>query len=230
MISTLDNCLYIHIPKTAGQSIESVFLERAGIPWQQREQFLLRENSDKRKGPPRLAHLTANEYLELNYLTQQKFDQLYRFTFVRNPWDRLVSEYLYKKHSFSFKDFIFKHFPAEGVDDYQKHNGIYRHVMPQYKFIYNKQGESMVDYIGKFENIENDFSSLTKNICGTALTLPHRNKTNSPRIAERFKRYIGLPKPQKLKNHYSKYYDAETRDWVAEFYKKDIELFNYHFE
>ena len=225
MISLFDNCLFIHIPKTAGQSIESVFLERAGLDWEHREQFLLKPNDNPEKGPPRLAHLTAQEYLDFGYLTQNQFTRLYKFSFVRNPWDRLVSEYRYKNHTISFKDFIFKYFPEHGNDDYVGFNGIYRHVMPQYQFLYDSNGKLMVDFVGKFENIQQDFAMITKKLFRTALTLPHKNKTSDQGILKRLSSSFS---PNK-KTTYQDYYDKESEQYIAQLYQKDIELFDYSF-
>lgn len=227
MISSFDKCLYIHIPKTAGQSIESVFLERAGLSWEQRHEMLLMPNSDPDKGPPRLAHLTAQEYLNYGYLTQRELNQLFRFTFVRNPWDRLVSEYRYKKHKFSFKDFVFNYFPEKGVDDYKGLNGIYRHVMPQYLFIYDDDGNCQVDYIGKFENLKEDFATVSEKICGQKLSIPHRNKTPSSMYNVLAKQLNFSRKETEC--NYQTFYDDESREFVAEFYHQDIKLFNYSF-
>lgn len=230
MIAHNDNCLFIHIPKAAGQSIESVFLGQNNLTWNEREQLLLKPNNNPQKGPPRLAHLTADEYLSLGYLTPEKFNDLFKFTIVRNPWDRLVSEYLYKKHAFCFKDFIFKHFPQKGIDDYKNNNGVYRHVMPQYQFIYDKEGKCLVDYIGKFEALQEHFSVISQKVFDQPLELPHKNKTQQLSMLSRSvdklkKRLNGTANKQ----HYSSFYDDETLEWVTEFYAKDIELFNYQF-
>ena len=224
MISTRDNCVFVHIPKVAGQSIESVFLERANLTWQQRENMLLRHNEDPKLGPPRLAHLTAQEYISLGYLSSEAFNNMVTFTFVRNPWDRLVSEYLYRKYPYSFKDFLYKFFPKKCDDNYAKGQDLYRHVMPQVDFILDKQGNSMVDYIGKFENLTEDFANVTKLITGKSLFLPHKNKTSKNKLQQFLKLYSSN------KQHYSSYYDDESQLMVANLYQQDIVLFNYTFE
>jgi hypothetical protein len=228
MISTYDKCLFVHIPKTAGQSVETVFLERAGLSWAQREAFLLKPNSNPLKGPPRLAHLTAQEYLDYGYISNQDFVQFHKFTVVRNPWDRLVSEYLYQRYPYSFKDFVFKHFPKLGQDDYQNHHGHYRHVMPQHHFLFNEQGEFLVDSVIKFENLEPEFGQVSNAITGLTLNLPHKNKTATSSILANIKKAVTSIKTNGMKTKsYREFYDSETDDWLAEFYAKDIELFNY---
>lgn len=224
MISNFDNCLFIHIPKAAGQSVESVFLERAGFTWQQREHMLLKHNNNPDFGPPRLAHLTALEFVELGYLSKSEFSKMFSFAFVRNPWDRLVSEYIYRGYSCSFKDFLFKFFPKEDDDDYAKGRDLYRHVIPQVDFLCNKEGEVLVDFVGKFENIVSDFAKVTQTITGKSLSLPHRNKSSQHKL----KKWLSFSKGKK--QHYSEYYNNETRAFVADKYRQDIELFGYEFE
>ena len=63
MISHRHRCVFVHIPKVAGQSIEHVFLGWNGLNWKGRAPLLLRPNEDPRKGPPRLAHLRAQDYV-----------------------------------------------------------------------------------------------------------------------------------------------------------------------
>jgi hypothetical protein len=224
MISNLDNCVFIHIPKVAGQSIESVFLERAGLTWQEREQMLLKHNTNTKYGPPRLAHLTALEYVELDYLSQAEFDNAFSFAFVRNPWDRLVSEYLYRQYSCSFNDFLFKFFPQEKDDDYVKGRDLYRHVIPQVDFLCDKEGKILVDFVGKFENVVEDFAKVSIKITGKSLSLPHRNKSSQDKL----KKLVSFSKVKK--SHYSEYYDVQSKAFVADKYRQDIELFNYEFE
>ncbi|MCJ8294464.1 MAG: sulfotransferase family protein [Colwellia sp.] len=224
MISNFDNCLFVHIPKVAGQSIESVFLERAGLTWQQRQQMLLKHNDNPKYGPPRLAHLTALEYVELGYLSQSEFDKMYSFAFVRNPWDRLVSEYLYRQYRCSFNDFLFKFFPIKSNDDYAIGKDLYRHVIPQVEFLCDNKGKLLVDFVGKFENISEDFAKVTTKITGKSLSLPHRNKSSEHKI----KKLLSFSK--RKKQHYSEYYNKESRVFVADLYRQDIELFAYEFE
>ncbi|WDE00533.1 sulfotransferase family 2 domain-containing protein [Thalassomonas actiniarum] len=229
MISTFDQCLFVHIPKVAGQSIESAFLARAGLSWQQREAFLLRPNKDPALGPPRLAHLTALEYLELGYLEPEVFTRLFKFSFVRNPWDRLVSEYTYRQYKMSFKDFLFRGFPTVKDDDYALSQDLYRHVLPQHYFLYDQEGKLLVDFVGKFENLQQDFARVSEIITGQVLPLPHKNETPASGARAVLSRLFKQKKKKTTKPHYREYYDEESRAFVADLYQQDIALFDYQF-
>ncbi|WP_024611175.1 sulfotransferase family 2 domain-containing protein [Pseudoalteromonas sp. TB64] len=220
MISKFDNCLFVHVPKVAGQSVESVFLKRAGLSWHQRDAFLLKQNKQLKLGPPRLAHLTASEYIKLGYVTQHEFDGLYKFSFVRNPWERILSEYQYRAYRCSFKDFLLKQFPTVKDDNYYTGDDLYRHVIPQAEFVCDKQGKLMVDFIGRFEKLTKDFAKVSNFIADEPLLLPHKNKTSLS-----FKRFL-----QPKSKHYSDYYCDKTEQFVARYYAQDIELFNYSFD
>ena len=75
MISKNLKCIYIHIPKTGGMSIESMLGE---------DLKKIHQSSIKIK------HGTPKEWKYSKY-----WEYYYKFTFVRNPWDRVVSAYLY---------------------------------------------------------------------------------------------------------------------------------------
>src|SRR5210317_729274 len=169
------NCLFVHIPKTAGQSVEQFFMDLLGLDWEHdREALLLQSNDDPARGTEKLAHLSASEYVDCGYLPQQEFSAYFKFSFVRNPWSRILSEYRYRNyfHHLSFRDFVLNKMPKPGWDDE------YRHVMPQYDMLHDNDGNLLVDYIGRFESLQDDFDRICEKLDIPVSRLPHRNKSD----------------------------------------------------
>ena len=139
----------------------------------------------------------------------------FKFCFIRNPWDRFVSNYHYfKKFGRDGKGDVkmgsivnqyddFKSF-TKGINNIPESKLTYNHFDPQYKWFDNR-----LDFIGRFEYIQKDFDTVCDKIDIPKIKLPHRNKSNH--------------------THYTDYYDDETREIVAEKYAIDIEVFNYKF-
>ena len=221
------NCLYVHIPKTAGQSIEQFFMGLLNLDWDQdREALCLQGNNDLNCGTEKLAHLSASEYVDCGYLSEEEFAGLFKFSFVRNPWSRILSEYRYRNyfHHLSFRDFVLNKLPKPGWDDK------YRHVMPQYDMLHNPQGELLVDFVGRFETLQQDFDRVCEQLGITESSLPHRNRSDkkSRGLKRKIKNYLymnGENRHQRMAD----FYDAETRAAVAGYYAKDIEAFGYRF-
>ncbi|BBN80384.1 hypothetical protein PA25_03690 [Pseudoalteromonas sp. A25] len=237
MISTKDNCLFVHIPKVAGQSIELFFVERMGLSWQQRESLLLRANNDPELGPPRLAHLYADEYVKYDYVSQREFDSLFKFSFVRNPWSRLVSEFTYRKalghkqYQQGFKHFVLESFPTPNRDVHKTGVDHYRHVVPQSRFLYDAEGNCLVDFIGRFEALHEDFEAICNRLNIENAILPHKNATTDlSRARTWLSKVLGKQSSKRISPHYSTYYCSETIDFVRSYYHEDIERFGYQFE
>jgi len=208
------NLLFIHVPKTAGQAMEQYILNGMGLDWKKdKARMLCKKNRWPWKGPFRLAHLTAQEYLDYNYLSQEEFDKMFKFAFVRNPWARMVSYFVYAGHGekYSFDDWLVNHFPTPKDEKWPMRKSGYRMIMPQTDYILDADGKLIVDYVGKFENINDDFQEACKLAGLPAGELPSKNVS-------------------KKSKHYSEYYTPELRARVAEIYALEIEMFDYTFE
>ena len=234
-------CIFVHIPKTAGQSIETVFLNLLDLDWKTRAPLLLRENDIPELGPPRLAHLKATEYVDYKYIPEALFRDYYKFTFVRNPWDRVVS--LYKGLGF-YKHIPFKVFVMNTLQE-ELWKSKYWFVGPQNQYICDKQGNFIVDFIGRFESLQEDFNHICTNVGLMPTKLPHVNasKKSMQYSADRPKHSLFSPIKllKQLRRHhktysypifssYIEYYDDESIKKVRELYSKDIEMFGYQFE
>ena len=218
MICHHKKCIFVHIPKTAGQSIEHVFLNLLNLKWETRAPLLLRYNDRPELGPPRLAHLKADEYVRYKYLTQEMFDDYFKFSFVRNPWDRLISIYKYLdfSHKFEFKSFLMNVFKNRVWQEQ------YWFIGPQSDFVCSEDGKLIVDFIGKFENLQNDFYKICQNIGLPSTELPYVNKSKkaiTPSIhPKKIVKYIWYQFKGRHIPHFSRYqeyYDSESCELVA---------------
>jgi len=232
MICRQPPCIFIHIPKTAGQSVERVFLRWAGLDWDHRAALLLRPNADPTKGPPRLAHLTARDYVRLGYISQSDFDAAFKFAFVRNPWTRMVSLYHHLNQGQSFREYVLGEFRERVWEE------MAWFVRPQRDFIYDETGALLVDFVGRFERLQEDFDQVCRRLGKPPTPLPRVNQAtdhrklhwsgNPRKILRSWRKRMIKPAPRFPR--YQDYYDPDTRTAVAELYQMDIELFGYRFD
>src|SRR5258705_2057120 len=163
MISLQKRFLFVHIPKTAGNSIQSVLRdysedqlvalrkEQDGI-----ERFGLRNPKYKVK-----KHSTLTEYYDA--LGYEQFRDLYKFTCVRNPWDRMVSYYFTPTQNpetwnrQKFRGIISK---AVSVADYLRLDDV------------KEDPFANVVYIMRFESLADDFRTVCTAIGISPLTMP----------------------------------------------------------
>ena len=144
-------------------------------------------------------------YLKKN-IPEKEFNLYFKFGFVRNPWDRLVSAYHYSVKWYTINDaqkLNLKKF--DNFSTWLRHGSIGG---------FNKYGSQLsyvrgCDFIGKTENLQEDFNIVCDKIGIPRHKLPHANKTKH--------------------KHYTEYYDDETKQFIAEKFAKDIEYFGYEF-
>lgn len=245
MISHSKKFIYVHIPKVAGTSIagSSKTATKLGeYAFKQPKKEYSISNlpfhpDDKNKFNPPSAHMRVSDYVKYGHVTETEFETYFKFTFVRNPWARIVSEYKYRGHlnHYSFKEFIFKHMPSPSWTDE------YCHVIPQYDFLYNDKGNLLIDFVGRFENLQEDYDKVCQFLDIPKHAILHENKSsgllqrdnNWEIIARNTLRYIqGILNGQRKANtfsNYTEYYDSASREFIAKLYQNDIECFNYKF-
>ena len=228
MICRAYNCLFVHIPKVAGQSIEQYFMDQLGLDWEKdRQQLLLGDNPNRNCGTEKLAHLSAEEYVRCGHVEPAEFESLFKFSFVRNPFERIVSEYRYRNyfHHRSFRDFVLNKLPRAGWDDQ------YRHVMPQYDMLHDTGGRLLVDFVGRFESLETDFGRVCRKLGTRGASLRHRNRSDkwTRKLKRRVRNFV-FQNGESPKSGYRAFYDEATLEAVNHLYRRDIETFGYRFD
>ena len=228
-ISHNQNTIFVHIPKTGGGTIE----KSLGI-FGEDNNGSLNPDLNILYGGKQLHHLTI---MEIKKIKNSEYKTYKKVSFVRNPYDKLVSEYLWRMQIYSKKKISFKEFLIDeviprknGIDTYiknfYKNENIIQfldiHYLDQYKFLINDENNIDMDFIGKFENLEKDFNK----IFNTEILKHKIHKSKSNYLYYLYKKFM----PNFLKkNAYRKFYDNETRNLVNKEYSKDLEYFNYNF-
>jgi hypothetical protein len=208
LISDSHEFIFLRMRKVASTSMKAI-LTPLGLP----------------RPAGRIAHLKSRMHLERDYhryvfrahddiraaqrrMPADKFDRYFKFAFVRNPWDRLVSEYEFLlrktqhgRHSrvkklAGFKQFIHMQIPRR--DAYQ------------INMLCDNYGVVLMDFIGKIENLAQDWQTVCDRIGIEHQALPSKNVT--------------------AHKHYREYFDEECRQLVAEHWNREIELFEYTFD
>lgn len=171
MLSHPHRTLFVHIPKTAGQSIEIMFLRDLGLDWQDRDVLLLRPNSNPKVGPPGLAHMTREEYLVHFYATRAMLDDYYSCSIVRHPLTRAFSLYRYLGDcaEMSFEQWL------TGIGLSRRWQRSYWFVRPQVDFVTDSAGATSIDFIGRFEDLPNAASRIASSAGLRDARLPHVN-------------------------------------------------------
>ena len=215
MISHDPPFVFIHIPKTAGTSIENALQADLGaLP----NRKFLKNGTGKGHW---FQHLT---YKELKGRFPKKdLPSYFKFAFVRNPWDRVISEMIWRrrwpahrKHCRNLETFLRApwwkgRFSAKNRAAWGSRADVGRHIISQHKFIYDAEGSLLVDFVGRFESLEEDYQFIRTSLALEESPLPHQNKS------------------ARRRPHYTDYYNDKTREIVAERYQTDITKFEYEF-
>jgi chondroitin 4-sulfotransferase 11 len=202
LISEKYKYLFVHIQKTAGTSITKCLHQ--------------------------IGHTKniSNTHSFLNSQPIHEYDNYFKFCFVRNPFDRLVSWYnmiLKKDFTNDFSRYILNN--SSNFSEFLDLTEIINETNEQEKitdskylksisfnqldYITDDEGNIMVDYIGRYENLNNDFHYVMSKLGREKYNLPHINKYNH--------------------ENYRKYYTERDIEKVVKMYSKDLDYFEYYF-
>lgn len=214
MISHKYKCIFIHIPKCAGSSINKFLAEGQVLDWSIPNYDVLYGWCPKRK--IHLQHATSKQLIETDLISQECWNSYFKFTFVRNPWDRAYSDYLWimndRRLKGPFKDYILKQGKFERVMT-DNSNKSYRgdHSLSQTDF-FTPAGEYQMDFIGRFERLQEDFSFVQNQLGITKGSINHEKRNT------------------KRSKHYSSFYTQSRKKLVNIKFDNDIQLLGYHYE
>lgn len=177
---------FVHINKTGGSSIEVALR----IPHQHKTALELRRQVGERRWSDRFS-----------------------FTIVRNPWDKVVSHYYYRvttnqtrlgDEPVGFNEWVQRTYGEKDPRYYDNP----KMFLPQLEWITDEYGRIIVDYVGRFEHLEDEFRRICQ-IIGCTAELPHLKRSS--------------------RGDYRALYTAESVDIVCRWFIKDIETFGYEF-
>ena len=213
ILSTKPPFLFIHIPKTAGTSIEEAL-------------FNYQEFEYLNEPHPILAQYKT-------FLDTELYNSLFKFSFVRNPWALQVSTWKYYVRNnnidLSFSEYINIKFNGSILDIKSKVRGdfdsdeqrnscatvaFYMNRLPQYYFLIDEHGNIDMDFIGALETIQEDFDYIVDKLQLEDCFLPYVNRSEN----------------DEGKKTYMDYYDETTKQIVADRFKTEINLYGYEFD
>lgn len=208
--------LFVHIAKTGGTSVRAALRPYRWKDPYRIPLFLcsrLSSITHHRLGCKLPRHAKAIAAREM--LPRELFDQLFKFAFVRNPWDLQVSSYHHirreRPHLLSgINDF--ETFLRWKLDSDRKYHYIIdTSIELQSDYVVDLHGNIIVDYIGRYERLEDDFREACNKIGIRPLALPRKRQA-------------------KDRTAYKEYYTNATAQLVAQYFERDIEMFGYSFD
>lgn len=221
------NLFYCHIPKTAGTSLTRALVD-AGIDLELNGFGIwdtLMEHDRRaeiiaivRQG---FAHATLAAYPQGHLpasaariiLGEEMWRSAFKFAFVRNPWDLVVSTYFYLREH-TQDESVQRRTPDQAellrrCDTFSKYARMYPAVRSDMlTSIADEQGNIIIDFVGRLESLGRDFDHVCRH-SGLTLSLPHVNESQH--------------------GHYRDYYTPETEKIIARHFQRDIETFHYTF-
>ncbi|MGI9368523.1 MAG: sulfotransferase family 2 domain-containing protein [Ruegeria sp.] len=191
--------VFVHIPKTGGSTVSTIL---------RRPNF----GSLTKHDPSPAIDKHSSIFAHLEQLGPQDKDY-FKFSFVRNPWDRLVSAYHYVIERRKELELVANHNSFDGfLSSFIEEPSQYLdlpYFRPQSSFLVGDNGEMPLDFLGRFETFEKDLGVVLQEIGSRRMFFKHRKKSK--------------------RRDYREYFSAETSKAIGEVYNRDLQNFGYEF-
>jgi hypothetical protein len=207
IISHRHKFIFFATPKTATHAIREALRQHLGPDdWEQQVLFGKQALPIPEIAALRHGHIGAREIR--SHLDPAIWRDYFKFGFVRNPYDRFVSVCFFLNRS----DPNF----AEDALTFMRERIIRKRfqdrvlVRPQHKQLCDDDGEIALDFVGRYENLQQSYDEICKNIGISSVELTRKNSSEHSKFVDY-------------------YQDEDLRRQVAEFYAEDLRLFAYEF-
>lgn len=216
LLSIRYNFLFVHIAKTGGTSVRAALARyrwRDPYYWPAFLCSRLSGLTGHRLGAKFPRHAKAIAAREM--LPRELYDRLFKFAFVRNPWDLQVSSWHHLRRErpsllAGIRDFDqFIRWKLDPERPYQYH--IDTSITLQSDYLVDLHGQLIVDFVGRYERLAEDFETACARIGIRPPRLPHRRRATDRR-------------------DYRSYYDTGLAELVGRYFRADIERFGYRFD
>ncbi len=245
IISHKNKFIFIKPTKVAGSSIEIALSK-----WCGEKDIITPQGSFDSKGDESFynnlgrnykgfhGHISAEEIKKK--VGKDIWNNYFKFTIIRNPWDVVVSSYFHEKYKTISREFSYKNLKekikikdiisgkifkkamnfiklnlkrrvsVKNFDDFV--NFFVKNLKNNSEFYFDSNGSPVADFYIKYENLEDDY----KKVC-EIIGIPYEKL---PKLKT---------KQRKIKKRYSEYYCQKTKEIIADKFKKEIEYFGYEF-
>lgn len=216
MISTENKFIFIHNPKCGSTYVSQILAPYSDIwdvPWREQD---LKNMKIPHHAPPKKIEKA------FSYQEKENFDDYFKLTTIRNPWDRMVSWWSWGRWS---KDFVPFYKDKEGDHDIPKTE------MSFDDWINNAESEHIKELTNSFnaDSFLHDGSELMVDLI---IRLEDFNSSLFPALSMLIKDFVkpdSFTRNRSKRGPYQEYYNNKTKKIVEKKFEKDIEIGRYQF-
>ena len=212
---------FVHLAKTGGTSIRAALGRRRSFNlsyWSTLICHRVSRLNGHRIGckiPRHAPMIVAKEML-----SPPVFNRMFKFGFVRNPWDRMVSAYyhfekerqdLLKANELADFSAFAKWLLTSTLAESNRPTLLRALRRPQREYLVDFDGELLVNFVGRYEQLQDDYRTVLRTLEMPDLKLPHKRRGRRRR-------------------DYRAHYTDEIAELVASHFAVDLTTFDYRFD